>query len=146
MNISWLDVIIKSKLFNYKFFGFNKNKTNFKLDDYKHILSKIIDDKKTINDYIKNGFHHYLFLPLYLNKVFNNDVKKNPTYLIFNGRKKSKRIIYNKKNYIYYTKISNEKDNEKDNVKLFIDNNYKLQSSINFFFGDVNNFITFLSN
>jgi len=112
MNISWLDVIIKSKLFNYKFFGFNKNKTNFKLDDYKHILSKIIDDKKTINDYIKNGFHHYLFLPLYLNKVFNNDVKKNPTYLIFNGRKKSKRIIYNKKNYIYYTKISNEKDNE----------------------------------
>jgi hypothetical protein len=81
MNISWLDAIIKSKLFNNKFFEFNKNKKIYKLNDYKKILNKIIEDKKLINDYIENGFKDNLFLPLYLKKVYNND-DKNPTYLI----------------------------------------------------------------
>lgn len=119
MNINWLDEIIKSKLFNNKFFGFNKNKKIYKLDDYKKILNKIIKDKKLINDYIENGFKDNLFLPLYLKKVYNND-DKNPTYLISNN-KRSNRIIHNKKRYIYYTKITN------DFIYIKEDKNYYLK-------------------
>ena len=107
MNINLLDIIIKSKLFNNTFFGFNKNKKIFELNDYKKILTTIINDKKLINNYIKNGFDINTFLHLYLNKVYEND-DKNPTYLIINDKTKNKRIIYNKKKYIYYTKIKYE--------------------------------------
>ena len=124
MNIGWLDVIIQSKLFNNNFFGFNKNKKIYKLNDYKKILRKIISDKKLIYDYIENGFETHLFLPLYLNKVFDNS-KKNPIYLIFNYREKNKRIIYNKRKYIYYTKISN--NNIDDFIYIKEDKNYYLK-------------------
>ena len=42
MQISWLDVIIKSKIFDNKFFGFNKNKQIYKLNDYKKLMFDIM--------------------------------------------------------------------------------------------------------
>jgi len=123
--INWLNNIIKSKkLFSYKFFGFNKNKKIYKLNDYKKILNKIIDDKNII----KNNFSFNLFLQLYLKKVFNNN-EKNPTYIIINNNndiRKEKRIIHNRKRYIYYTKILNEKS---EIIRIYTkeDKNYYLK-------------------
>lgn len=129
MNIEWLDVIIKSKIFDYKFFGFNKNKKIYKLNDYKKILNKIIEDKKLVSEYIENGFHHYLFLPIYLNKVFNKD-KKYPIYIFFN-QKKDNTIIYNKRKYFYYTKITNE--NITNYIYIKEDKNYYLKKIKNYY-------------
>jgi hypothetical protein len=105
MNVNWLDIIIQSKLFNHKFFGFNKNKKIYKLIDYKKILNKIIKDKKLINDMIENGIQNLQsFLPLFLNKVYDNDTN-NPIYLILDNNK-NKTIIHKKRKYNYYLKLS----------------------------------------
>jgi len=130
MNIGWLEVIIQSKLFNHKFFGFNKNKKIYKLIHYKKILNKIIKDKKLINDMIENGVENLQsFLPLYLNKVYDNDTK-NPIYLILDNNK-NKTIIHKKRKYNYYVKL--DFNGITSFIYMKMDKNYYLKMIKNFY-------------